>query len=95
MDGALVRLVQHDAGVAAHLGVDQRLPQQHTVRHVLDLCLRRGAVLEPDRVADLLTQPEHSQGVQITEENLNLLHIAKTEDDQEYLIFFVEFIPIP
>ena len=57
-DRPLVGLVQHDTAVAPHLGVDQRLSQQHTVRHVLDLGLGAGAVLETDGVAHLLTQPE-------------------------------------
>ena len=35
-DSSLVGLVQHDAGVGRHLGVDQGFSEQHSVRHVLD-----------------------------------------------------------
>ncbi len=34
MDGSLVRLVQDDDAVVAHVVVQQRLPQQHAIRHV-------------------------------------------------------------
>lgn len=45
--------VQHDDGVLAQLRIDQTLPQQHTVRHVLDHSLGTGAVLKTDGVAHL------------------------------------------
>lgn len=53
VDGSLVSFVQHDYGVLAQLGVDQTLPQQHTVCHVLDYRLRACAVLESDGVTHL------------------------------------------
>jgi len=53
VDGALVRLVQHDHAVGAEPVVQQRLAQEHAVRHVLDHRLGPGAVLEADGVAHL------------------------------------------
>ena len=53
VDGSLVGLVQHDDLVLQQISVDQTLPQQHAVRHVLDLRLRAGAVLKADGVAHL------------------------------------------
>jgi hypothetical protein len=52
-----VGLVEDDARVGAHVGVDQRLSQEEAVRHVLDLGLGTGAVLEADRVANLFAEP--------------------------------------
>ena len=52
-DGALVRLVDDDGGIAAECRVRHRLAQQHTVRHVLEKRVLRRAVLKPDRVAYL------------------------------------------
>ena len=49
-----MRLVEHDNGVCADVGVDETLSLEHTVRHVLDARLRARAVLETDRVADFL-----------------------------------------
>ena len=54
VDRALVRLVEHDDGVLLEVRVDQALPEQHAVRHVLDFRLGARAVLEADRVADLI-----------------------------------------
>jgi hypothetical protein len=51
-----VGLVQDDTRVLAHVRIDQRLSKQQTVRHVLDLRVRPGAVLESDRVPDLLSE---------------------------------------
>ncbi len=45
--------VQHDNGVLFQVTVDEALPQQHTIRHVLDEGLLRGHVLEPNGVANL------------------------------------------
>ena len=56
MDGPLVGLVQHDARIVAHVLIDQRFSKEHTISHVLDLGGVRGAVLESDGVADLLSQ---------------------------------------
>lgn len=58
VDRPLVGLVQHDDGVLAQFRVDQTLPQQHTVRHVLDDRLGTSAVLKPDGITHLQkTQP--------------------------------------
>ena len=55
-DGALVRLIQHDDAVLHEVRVDEALTQQHALSHVLNLCLWTRAVLETDRVADLVTK---------------------------------------
>lgn len=55
-DGALVSLVEHENRVLRHVGVDETLPLQHTVGHVLDLGLGARAILETNGVADLLAE---------------------------------------
>lgn len=55
-DGTLVRLVEHEHAVLAHVGVDEALSLEHAVRHVLDLGIGTRAVLEPDRVPDFLAE---------------------------------------
>jgi hypothetical protein len=55
-NGTLVCLVEHENRVLRHVGVDETLPLQHTVRHVLDLGLGTGAIFETNRVADLLAE---------------------------------------
>lgn len=59
MDRSLVSLVQHDEGVLAHVRVDQTLPLQHSMRHVLDHRLCAGAVLKADGVAHLKSRLKH------------------------------------
>lgn len=49
-----MRLVQHDHGVSANVGVDETLALQHAIRHVLDPGLWAGAILETDGVTDFL-----------------------------------------
>ena len=36
VDGALVRLIQHDHAVVVEVRVQQALTQEHTIRHVSD-----------------------------------------------------------
>ena len=55
-NGALVRLVEHEHAVLAHVGVDEALSLEHAVRHVLDLGIGTRAVFEPDRVPDFLPE---------------------------------------
>ena len=55
-DRALVSLVEHEHRILRHVGIDEALSLQHTVRHVLDLGLGTCAVLESNGVADLLTE---------------------------------------
>ena len=57
MEGPLVRLVQHHARVRREIRLAQKLAEQHTVRHILEQRTIGGAVLEPDRVADLTHEP--------------------------------------
>ena len=47
-------LVEHDDRVLAHIRINETLSLEHTVRHVLDLCLWTRTVLETDRVPDFL-----------------------------------------
>lgn len=51
-----MRLVEHDQAVLRQRVVEKRLPEQHTVRHVLDHSLGRRAVLESNRVPNLLAE---------------------------------------
>jgi hypothetical protein len=53
MYGALVSLVQDDDTVVVELVVQQALPEQHAVCHVLDVCRRARAILKTDGVAHL------------------------------------------
>ena len=53
MNGALVSLVQHDDGVGLEEAIYKAFPQQHTIRHVLDLRLRTRAVFKTDGVPNL------------------------------------------
>uniref|UniRef100_A0A8R7K0H9 Uncharacterized protein n=1 Tax=Triticum urartu TaxID=4572 RepID=A0A8R7K0H9_TRIUA len=53
---ALVRLVHDHHAVARQVRLAEELAQEHPVRHVLDHRLVRGAVLEPDGVADLVPE---------------------------------------
>lgn len=56
--GSFVSFVQHDDGILRHVTINETLPQQHTVCHVLDLRLRTGAVLKPNGVPDLETKED-------------------------------------
>ena len=56
-DSSLLRLVKHDDRILRAQRVNETLPLQHTVRHVLDAGFGARAVLETDRVPDLLAQP--------------------------------------
>lgn len=62
VNGALMSLIQDDDTVVLQLIIQQALTQQHTIRHVLDVCLRAGAVLKADGVANLhsTTYPQSS-----------------------------------
>ena len=53
VDCAFVRLVENDDRIRSHQRVDETLAQQHTVGHVLYLCVGRCLILEADRVTDL------------------------------------------
>lgn len=53
VDGPLVGLVQHDESVLTHVWVDETLPLQHAVGHVLDDGLGAGAVLKSNGVPHL------------------------------------------
>jgi len=44
----------HDHAVLLKQRVEHRLPEQHSVREVLDLRTRRRLVFKPDRISDLL-----------------------------------------
>ena len=56
VDAPLVGFVHDHGGVFFELRIVQRFPQQNSVRHVLNLCLFAGRVLEPDRVSHVLAQ---------------------------------------
>jgi hypothetical protein len=56
-NGTFVSLIKHDDGVPSDIRVDDAFSLQHTVRHELDLGLGTRAILETDRVPDLLAQP--------------------------------------
>ena len=51
-----MRLVHNDTGVFVQVWFYQRLSEQHTIRHVFDLSLLAGAVLETNGIYDLTTQ---------------------------------------
>ena len=53
VDGPLVGLVQHDHRVLLQVWVHQTLPEEHTVRHVLDHRLLTGHVLKTDQISYL------------------------------------------
>jgi len=53
VDGALVGLIKDDHTVVPQHVIQQTLPQQHAISHVLDVSLWAGAVLKADRVPDL------------------------------------------
>ena len=53
MYSPLMSLVQHDDSVGSEISVNQTLPQQHTLRHVLDLCLVARTVFKTNRVTNL------------------------------------------
>ena len=53
---ALVRLVDHHDAVGRQVRFGQKLAEEHAVGHVLEDRLVRGAILEADRVPDLLAQ---------------------------------------
>ena len=53
VDGSLMSLIQHDYRVLLEVGVNETLPQQHAIRHVLDHCLRTCDILKTNCVANL------------------------------------------
>lgn len=63
VDCSLMSLIQHDEGVLAHVRVDQTLPLQHSMSHVLDHRLCAGAVLKADGVAHLKLRLKHCHNV--------------------------------
>mmetsp|Transcript_7308 Transcript_7308/g.17712 ORF Transcript_7308/g.17712 Transcript_7308/m.17712 type:complete len:239 (+) Transcript_7308:1578-2294(+) len=57
VDGTFVGLVEHDQRVTRTVGIHKAFTQQHAIRHVLDHRLVAGAILKPNAVANLLSQP--------------------------------------
>ena len=53
VDGPLVGLVQHDHRVLFQVWVHQTLPEEHTVRHVLDHSLLTGHILKTNQISHL------------------------------------------
>mmetsp|Transcript_28720 Transcript_28720/g.47593 ORF Transcript_28720/g.47593 Transcript_28720/m.47593 type:complete len:207 (-) Transcript_28720:343-963(-) len=56
VERALVCLIHDDSGVFRQIIISERLAQQHPIRHVLNKCLLRGDIFEPNGVADLSAQ---------------------------------------
>ena len=50
---SLVSLVQHHDGVLLQVSINEALPQQHAVCHVLDHCLLARHILETNCIANL------------------------------------------
>merc|ERR1719458_1605493 len=53
VEGPLVRLINYHHLIGGEVWLAQKLPEQHSVRHIFDHCSFGGAVLEPDGVANL------------------------------------------
>ena len=51
--GSLVSLVQHHNGVLLQITINETLPQQHTICHVLDDCVLTGHVFKTNCVSNL------------------------------------------
>jgi len=56
-NGTFVSFIKHDDGVPSDIRINDTFSLQHTVRHELDLGLGACAILETDRIPDLLAQP--------------------------------------
>ena len=58
MEGALVCLVDYQAGITCKVGLSQKLSQKHTVRHVLNNGFFARAILKTNRVTNLVPHPD-------------------------------------
>ncbi|CDJ40368.1 hypothetical protein ETH_00037235 [Eimeria tenella] len=58
---ALVGLVHHNSSILLQQRIANKLPQQHAIRHVLQLRLRAAAVFKTNRVAHLQQQQQQQQ----------------------------------
>lgn len=52
-----MRLVDNHTRIPRQIRFRQKLPQQHTIRHILDRRLIARAILEPNRVPHFLSDP--------------------------------------
>jgi len=59
VEGSLVSLVDDHDAVARQVRLGQEFSEQHSVRHVLEQRPLRRAVLEPDAVADLVSDSQN------------------------------------
>ena len=78
-------LVQHDAGVGRHLGVDQGFSEQHSVRHVLN---DRLVAEKQNMVESFLTQSELIESVLNQAAQLGIFYLNCFHNTQLEMHFF-------